>query len=90
MPVKGSLMPQRVSDKPAENGIRINNILTALILIAITWVGTSIESIKDTLAIQAKNQAVLETKVDNIDTRENARFTDTSRRLTRLEDRVKP
>ena len=38
-----------VNDRPAESGIKLNNIISALILAAILWVGSSIESIKDKL-----------------------------------------
>lgn len=38
-----------VNDRPAESGIKLNNIISSLILIAIVWVGSSIETIKDKL-----------------------------------------
>ena len=38
-----------VNDRPAESGIKLNNIISALILAAILWVGSSIETIKDKL-----------------------------------------
>lgn len=34
-------------DKPAETGIKLNNILTALILGVASWVGVNIEYIKE-------------------------------------------
>lgn len=46
-----------VSDKPAESGITLNNIISFLILCVISWVGINIESIKTT-------QGALSTKIE--------------------------
>jgi len=39
-----------VSDRPAEAGIKINNIISALILGVMAWVGVNIETMKRDLA----------------------------------------
>lgn len=36
-----------VQDKPAEIGIKLNNILTALILMVMSWVGVNITTLKE-------------------------------------------
>lgn len=38
-----------VVDKPTENGVRLNNILTGLLLAAAVWVGSSVENLKTTV-----------------------------------------
>lgn len=40
-------MAEEVKDRSAEFGIKINNILTGLILAAILWVGSTIEELKE-------------------------------------------
>lgn len=61
--------PQEVKDRPAENGIKINNILTALILTSILWVATSIEDIKASLFEVATSQRVDGNRIDSLETR---------------------
>jgi hypothetical protein len=39
-----------VADKPTETGIKLNNILTALVLMVMSWVGFNINHLKDSLA----------------------------------------
>ena len=39
-----------VTDKPAEVGIKLNNILTAMILMVMGWVGWNINDMKESLA----------------------------------------
>lgn len=39
-----------VQDRQAENGIKLQNILTFLVLAVMTWVGTNIEIIKKDMA----------------------------------------
>jgi len=50
-----------VQDRPAENGIKINNIISFLILSVMAWVGYNIEDIKKnvatTITITAINKA---------------------------------
>lgn len=54
-----------VRDKPAESAIKINNILTALVLGVMSWVGVNIEQmkneIKDISKISAVNTANIQT-----------------------------
>lgn len=61
--------PQQVSDKPAEVGIKLNNILTALILAVMMWVGSSIETIKSDIAEVTAAQRVNDTKINHLDYR---------------------
>ena len=56
---------QEVSDKPAESGIKINNILTALLLASVFWVGNSIESIKIELAKVTAIQLIGKDRLEN-------------------------
>lgn len=39
-----------VQDRPTEDGIKLNNILTFMILAVMTWVGANITVMKDSLA----------------------------------------
>lgn len=39
----------RVADMPTESGIKINNILTALVLMVMSWVGFNINFLKETV-----------------------------------------
>lgn len=52
---------QTVQDRPAETGIKINNIISFLILSVMAWVGYNIEDIKKNVAqtttITAVNKA---------------------------------
>lgn len=45
-----------VADRPTENGVRINNVLTGLLLAAALWVGSSVEDLKEAVVILATNQ----------------------------------
>ncbi|NIT58380.1 MAG: hypothetical protein GWN00_19780 [Aliifodinibius sp.] len=69
--------PQQVNDRPAETGIKVNNILTGLILAAIIWVGTSIEEIKGNVAEVTAFQMVNTEKINHLEAR-----------IGRLEDRL--
>lgn len=60
---------QQVNDKPAEVGIKLNNILTGLILAAILWVGTSIEQIKTNVAEVTAHQMVNGEKISSLENR---------------------
>lgn len=46
-----------VKDKPTENGVKINNVLTGLLLAAALWVGSSVEDLKGAVVILATEQA---------------------------------
>jgi len=58
--------PQQVTDRPAESGIKLNNILTGLILAAILWVGSSIEQIKGNVAEVTARQMVGNEKISHL------------------------
>lgn len=46
-----------VKDKPTENGVKINNVLTGLLLAAALWVGSSVEDLKGAVVTLAAEQA---------------------------------
>lgn len=56
----------RVVDRPTENGVRINNVLTGLLLAAALWVGSSVESLKEAVVILATNQEHNVTALDEV------------------------
>ena len=56
-------MPQYVQDKSAEVGIKLNNILTALILMVMAWVGFNINSMKESLSQMRVNDALMENEI---------------------------
>lgn len=58
-----------VKDKEGEIGIKLNNILTALILMVISWVGISINELKTGLSSLSKTQAVYELRISTIEKR---------------------
>lgn len=43
-------------DRPTETGVRINNILTGLLLAAALWVGNSVEDLKEAVIVLATQQ----------------------------------
>ena len=43
-------------DRPTETGVRINNVLTGLLLGAALWVGNSVEDLKEAVVILATQQ----------------------------------
>jgi len=47
---------QPVADLPTENGVRLNNVLTGLLLAAALWVGSSVEQLKEAVVILATQQ----------------------------------
>lgn len=61
--------PQSVQDRPAETGIKVNNILTGLVLASILWVGNSIMDIKEIIASMDKHQALLTKDVSILEDR---------------------
>lgn len=46
-----------VKDKPTENGVRLNNVLTGLLLAAALWVGSSVEDLKSAVVLLASEQS---------------------------------
>ncbi len=62
--------PQEVNDRQAENGIKINNILTALVLAGILGMWNSIESLKESQHAGDRERAVskvlINTNTNNI------------------------
>lgn len=52
-----------VKDKPTETGVKVNNILTGLLLAAALWVGNSVEDLKSAVITLATEQAHVITDV---------------------------
>lgn len=75
---------QQVTDKPTETGIKLNNILTCLILAAILWVGSSIEEIKVNVAEVTAFQMVNSEKINQHETRLNKN----EHRIARVENEL--
>lgn len=57
-----------VQDRPTENGIKINNIISFLILGVMGWVGYNIEAIKVHVANVTTVTAVNKTDIENLKT----------------------
>jgi hypothetical protein len=55
-----------VQDKSTETGVKINNILTALVLMVMSWVGYNIDKLKDDVSQWASIVSVNENKLDNL------------------------
>jgi len=65
-----------VSDKPAETGIKINNIISFLILSVMAWVGYNIEDIKKNVAETVTVAAVNKAEIRNLQERDAERQKD--------------
>lgn len=59
-------MVQAVEDRSAEVGIKLNNILTALVLMVMSWVGINIQVMKTTQAETMRIDAVQTEKLINL------------------------
>lgn len=55
-----------VNDRPAERGIRVNNVLTSGILTILAWVGYNIDNMKDSLAQVQVNDATITNEIKHI------------------------
>jgi hypothetical protein len=53
-----------VHDKPTEVGIKLNNVLTAMTVAILLWIGTSLISVKDEIAAMRTELAVGEVEVE--------------------------
>lgn len=71
-------MTNQVEDRKVETRIQVGNILSALILAAILWVGSTIEELKTTIADMSTRQQVNITLLNYH-----------SEQITELKDRVK-
>lgn len=56
-------MTEDVRDRPAEVGIKLNNILTALILGVMGWVGYNISDMRDSLAQVRLDDALMANEI---------------------------
>lgn len=54
-----------VHDKPAEVGIKLNNVLTALVLMVMSWVGYMINDMTKNIGVIATASAVNQVQIDN-------------------------
>ena len=57
---------QEVQDKPTEVGIKLNNVLTFMVLSMLSWVGYNIETMKDGQAEQNKILAVQINEISHV------------------------
>lgn len=55
-----------VADKLTESGIKVNNILTFMILGVMSWVGLNIMNMKDSMAHLQTKDAILQIEVDHL------------------------
>lgn len=94
------MTPQEVQDKQAENGIKWNNIISALILASIlgawatTWhnqkeTNETFVLIRETMAGMGKALAIVDVKIDHNDADCTKRFKEAMRELNRLEAEFK-
>jgi len=58
-----------VQDKPTEVGIKLNNILTALVLMVMSWVGYMINDMNKSIGVIATVAAVNQNQLANIEKR---------------------
>lgn len=56
-----------VNDKPAEVGIKLNNVLTALVLMVMSWVGMNINNMAADIAAISTAIAVTDTRVAHLE-----------------------
>lgn len=55
-----------VSDTTTEVGIKLNNILTALVLMVMSWVGWNIQEMRKDIAENKLEQAVMQAEIKHI------------------------
>lgn len=58
-----------VQDKPTEVGIKLNNVLTALVLMVMSWVGYMINDMNKSIGIIATAAAVNQKQVTYVEKR---------------------
>lgn len=58
---------QEFRDRPAESGIKINNIISALILGVMGWVGVNIEVMKKDMSTMTSIVSVHESRIGRIE-----------------------
>ena len=55
-----------VQDKPAEASIKLNNVLTAVTIAILLWIGTSILDVKDEVASLRTDNAVSTSEMSHL------------------------
>lgn len=58
-----------VQDKPTEVGIKLNNILTALVLMVMSWAGYNIQALKDTVYEVREQTSITQNNVEHLEYR---------------------
>ena len=58
-----------VHDKPAESGIKLNNILTALVLMVMSWVGLNIDRMRDDISDLRTKSSVQQVSIQELEAR---------------------
>lgn len=56
----------RVSDAPAESGIKLNNIISSLLLGVMAWVGVNIERMRDDISVIRETTKVNSVEIINL------------------------
>lgn len=74
--MKDDATPQPVKDAPMESGIRLNNILTALGLMVMSWVGWNIEQIKTTQSSHSTDIVLNAVEIGHLDDHFNGHIVD--------------
>jgi len=69
----------RVMDKGAEVSLKLNNILTALILMVMSWIGVSIEGLKDAVGKQSTALSVNSLQIEKLEDADKTILTELSR-----------
>ena len=77
---------QPVQDRPTENGIKLNNILTFLVLGVMSWVGINITQIKDSVSDMRINEAVTAHKLSYLDKKLDEHITDDEKHFLRYKN----
>ncbi len=58
--------PVDVADRPTEVGIKLNNVLTALVLMVMSWVGYNINHVKEDIGEMRTDSRVLANDVTHL------------------------
>lgn len=61
------MRPAEVQDKPTEIGIKLNNVLTAITIAILVWIGTSILSVKEEVGNLRTDIAVGQTNIEHLE-----------------------
>lgn len=77
-------MTPQVQDRQAEVGIKLNNVLTSLILMVMAWVGWNINDMRESLSQMRVDDALMENEIIHLHETLEAHIEDCEERFDQL------